>query len=734
MDASPDFPPSSRVGMRLFPRGGHLLALAVLVGALVLVFATWHSARQRELRAAQAAFEAATGEVADLLHQRLVHYELVTRGGASLFASVARPTVEQWASFVEGMDIAERFPAMAGLGFAAYVDGGRIGELQQEWREAGNGLLDVRPRGAREVYGPILYLEPKTPANLLAMGFDMYSNPARRAAMTASLESGEARLTGPVQLVQDVEVKTTGLLLYLPVYRGGERPADPEARRMLMQGWVYIPFRMRQFVASSLGNIRRNARFRIYDVTGGDEVLLFTNAFGPNDEPPAFRYSRHMHQYGRIWRIDFDSPPLEVAAPRLQPLQQTLALGILASLLMYGIAWMLARTEARARTIALRLTEDYRRSEQRFRSAMQYSAIGMALLDSRGVIVEANAAMGAIVGRSPDALVGTAFPALFDEADTDGDGPTWAPGDDEDAFRTTRRFRHDDGIPRHVQLAYASVPGNVGQDVSGLVQVEDISERLRTEARVHALNRTLEARVALRTRELSLANHELESFAYSVSHDLRAPLRAIDGFSRILAERYGAALDEGGRDYLGRVRRAAARMGELIDAMLKMSRMTRGELRLGPVDLSRMAVEIGEELRVGDPGREVEFTVQPGLEAIGDAALLRNLLSNLLGNAWKFTRGREPARIEFGRDEAAGSGGFFVRDNGAGFSQDYVDKLFRPFQRLHGQNEFSGHGIGLATVKRIVERHGGTIRAEGAEGQGAVFHFTLPVENPSEAR
>jgi PAS domain S-box-containing protein len=735
MDASPGSSPSSDVTARLVPRGGHLLALAVLVGSLVLVFATWESVRQRELRAAETEFATETGEVADLLRQRLVHYELVTRGGAALFASVARPTPAQWASYVEGMNIDERFPAVVGLGFAAYVDNGRIVDLQQEWREAGNGLLEVYPRGAREIYGPILYLEPKIPDNVRAMGFDMYSQPTRRAAMQAALETGKARLSGPVQLVQDGQIKTTGLLIYLPVYRGGERPADVEARRMLMQGWVYVPFRMRQFVAEALGNIRPDARFRIYDVTGGDEVLLFTNAFGESDEPPAFRYSRLVREYGRDWRIDFDSPPLHIAAPRLQPLQNTLALGILASLLMYGIAWMLARTEARARTIALRLTEDYRRSEQRFRSAMRYSAIGKALLDSHGVIVEANPAMGTIVGRRPEALTGVEFRTLFDDAEPDSREAIQAVDGEADAYRETRRFRHEDGTPRHVQLTYASVPGNVGEDVARLVQVEDVTERLRAEARVHALNRTLEARVALRTRELSQANQELESFAYSVSHDLRAPLRAIDGFSRILAERHGAVLDDAGRDYLGRVRRAAARMGELIDAMLKMSRMTRGEMRLAPVDMSRMAQEIGDELRAEEPGRNVEFTVQSGLDAVGDATLLRNLLSNLLGNAWKFTRDRDPARIEFGRDGSGVAGGFFVRDNGAGFSQDYVDKLFRPFQRLHGQGEFSGHGIGLATVKRIVERHGGTIRAEGVEGQGAVFRFTLPVEGaPSDPR
>jgi len=303
--------------------------------------------------------------------------------------------------------------------------------------------------------------------------------------------------------------------------------------------------------------------------------------------------------------------------------------------------------------------------------------------------------------------------------------------DSDGVYRSTRRLHREGGIPRHAHLTYAPVRGNVGEDIHGLVQVEDVTERLRAEARVHALNRTLEARVELRTRELSAANQELEAFAYNVSHDLRAPLRSIDGFSRILIERYGATLDDSGRDYLGRVRNAAGRMGELIDAMLKMSRLTRSELKLERVDLSRIASELLEELQLGEEGRRVECRITPGLEVVGDAVLLRNLLGNLLGNAWKFTRGRDDARIEFGIESSVESsfnkqGEFYVRDNGAGFAQKYVDKLFRPFQRLHSQAEFAGYGIGLASVKRIVERHGGSIRAVGVEGEGATFHFSLP--------
>ncbi|MBU8977971.1 CHASE domain-containing protein [Lysobacter sp. MMG2] len=718
----------------LSPRRGYLLALIVLVGSLVLVFTAWRAARERELRAAEAEFISKTAEVTELLRQGMTKYELVARGGVSMFASVTRPRPSpvQWQAYVDGMDLQRRFPGMVGLGFAEFVPATRLADLQLEWREAGHGMLEVWPRGQRRDYGPILYLEPKTPANVGAIGFDMYSEPIRNQAMTRAMESGNATLSGPVHLIQDGPLRSTGLLLYLPVYRGGARPATVTNRRAEIQGWVYVPVRMDGFVRNALGAMRNENHFRVFDATDGENRLLFATSAPRDRPPPAFRHDSTFELYGRHWRVEFESPPLAVAAPRLQGLQNLLALGLFSSLLLYAIAWMLARTEAQAYRIAVRMTEDFRRSEQRFRSAMRYSAIGKALLDSEGHIVEANPALASIVGLTPEALEGRRFDGLFESDEPEmiahGQGTTDAQG----VHRATRRLHREGGEPRQAQLTYSPVPGNVGQDIAGLVQVEDVTERLRAEARVHALNRTLEARVALRTRELSQANQELEAFAYSVSHDLRAPLRAIDGFSRILIERHTTGMDETGRSYLVRVRRAAGRMGELIDALLKMSRVSRGELRLERVDLSRLAGEVIEELRVGDSRRQVEVEIQPELFVIGDAPLLRNLLGNLLGNAWKFTRDRLDARIEFGAVPTEQGLEYFVRDNGAGFSQAYVDKLFRPFQRLHHNDDFAGHGIGLASVKRIVERHGGSIRAVGEVGKGATFWFTLPREKLGE--
>jgi signal transduction histidine kinase len=222
-----------------------------------------------------------------------------------------------------------------------------------------------------------------------------------------------------------------------------------------------------------------------------------------------------------------------------------------------------------------------------------------------------------------------------------------------------------------------------------------------------------------------IANRELEAFSYSVSHDLRAPLRAIDGFSQALLEDYTDLLDDQGQDYLRRVRSASQKMAQLIDDLLKLSRLTRGELNIVQVDLSDLAQGVATELQKSQPERRVTFRIAGGLADSGDPSLIRVVIENLFGNAWKFTGKTAEATIEFGAAEENGTTAFFVRDNGAGFDMAYVDKLFGTFQRLHQDKEFPGTGIGLSLAKRIILRHGGRVWAEGAVGQGATFWFTL---------
>lgn len=263
-------------------------------------------------------------------------------------------------------------------------------------------------------------------------------------------------------------------------------------------------------------------------------------------------------------------------------------------------------------------------------------------------------------------------------------------------------------------------------ELLGCVHVaRDVTAQRRAERQIQKLNAELEDRVAQRTAQLEAANKELEAFAYSISHDLRAPLRSIDGFSQAVMEDAADAVPEEVMDNLKRVRAAAQRMGRLIDGLLMLSRLTRRELHVEKVDLGGLVRLILQDYQKNEPTRDVSIVVQDGVEARGDPELLRIVLQNLVDNAWKFTSKQERAMVEFGEDQREGRRIFFVRDDGAGFDMQYAGKLFGAFQRLHAPSEFEGTGLGLATVQRIIHRHGGSVWAEAEVGKGATFYFTL---------
>jgi PAS domain S-box-containing protein len=378
-----------------------------------------------------------------------------------------------------------------------------------------------------------------------------------------------------------------------------------------------------------------------------------------------------------------------------------------------------------------------RESEERLRTQMERMPIGCIVFDRHNCFTQMNPAAERILGHTAAELCGQHASVIVPESARShvddilrrlAEGDMTAHSENENVTK--------DGVSIICQWTNTPLRDGAGNFIGFLSMIQDITERKRaeqvlreSEEQLRLLSSDLERRVQKRTSELVAINKELESFTYSVSHDLRAPLRGIDGWSAALLEDYGEKLDEQAREYLGRVRAETQRMGHLIDDLLRLSRVTRAEMRTTQVDLSALANSITRRIREANPERNTEFTIEPGLKGEGDPRLLEIALTNLLDNAVKFSSKRNDAKVEFGAASHSNAGanrsGFFVRDNGAGFDMTYASQLFGAFQRLHSASEFPGTGIGLATVQRVILRHGGTICAESKPDEGATFYFTI---------
>jgi len=520
------------------------------------------------------------------------------------------------------------------------------------------------------------------------------------------------------QIASDIHWDPLDVNLWVPIYDGLE-----------FKGYILGTISIAEFIAPVVTDIKNDYMLQL----ASEGAPLFTSA---NWKPPVAGYpvdGKITLQNAMVSHLAL-APTNEFLGVEMADAQRTLVFGLLFSLITL---------------IAVYLAQKYSvlswLNELRYRRTLESMIEGCQIIgpDWRYLFVNDTAARE--YGRSKEDLLGHTLAECH-------------PGIEEtDLFPLLQRCMAErtsqktvdlsvlpDGTAQWYELSIQPAPDGI------FILSEDVSERKRAELEILKLNNELERRVHDRTAQLTTANQELEAFAYSVSHDLRAPLRAMDGFSAALLTNYADGLDEQGRHYLDRIQQAAQRMGQLINDLLNLSRVTRSEFSRQPVDLSAEAREIAAELQNREPQRRAAFSIADHLVVQGDAALLRIVLRNLLENAWKFTGTRPETRIEVGMISDLGLqvsdlgsgisdlGGaskseitnhkspiYYVRDNGVGFDMAYADKLFVPFQRLHAMHEFPGTGIGLVTVRRIISRHGGRVWTEAAVDQGATFYFTI---------
>lgn len=706
-------------------------AWITLLVCLLLTAITWQGARRDIEREVGVRFEDRVQEIESAILARMQAQEQVLRGAKGLFDASKEVNRQEWQTYVAALQLLRTYPGIQGIGFAEYLRPAEVPGHVRKVRAAGFPDYDLHPPGPRREYTAIVYLEPFDWRNRRAFGFDMFTEATRRQAMETARDTGNPALSGKVALVQETEKDVqVGCLMYLPVYRQDMATDGVARRREALRGYVYSPFRMNDLMAGILGPVLADVRLRIYD---GDEISatgLMYDSLAPAQRSPAapgFVNTRILMIGNHPWTIQVDSlPAFESGASYTRP-RLILQTGTTISLLMFVVVWSLATLRRRATVLAEDMTAALRESREQLRAAAETANEAIVSADSEGRITYFNRAAEQLFGHRRPEIFGQPLTVLIPErlraAHTAGFQRHLAGGEPRIIGRTVvlQGLRRDGSeLPIEISLAQWST----GEGTFFTAILRDISERVEAEERISELNSELQHQV----NQLAEANRELESFSYSVSHDLRAPLRAVNGFARILAEEQGHALTADGRRLLGVILDNSVKMGHLIDDLLAFARLGQTPVTRGSVDMGRLAREIIDELCQSGDCKAAVFSVDDLPPARGDRALLRQVWMNLIANAVKFSRPRPHPLVEVGYRQGAGECQYFVRDNGVGFDMSHAEQLFGVFKRFHKAEQFPGTGVGLAIVQRIVSKHGGQVWAESQVDRGAAFYFSLPTE------
>jgi PAS domain S-box-containing protein len=695
------------------------------------------AARQRD----RMRFQNAVQDIRDSIAGRVDTYTALLRAGTGLFAESDTVTRRGFHAFVERLDLPQRYPGIQGIGYIARTRAAELPDLVKSMRIQGLSAFHVDPAGDRPEYYPVVYLEPADGRNRTAIGYDMWTDPVRRAALERARDSGMPAASGRVMLVEEVDGRRQpGFLIFVPVYSGGQVPATVETRRASLIGFVYSPFRAGDVLKEILDTHERyHVGLQVFDGTAHDTGHeLYDSGLPAHIGPalgPRFMTTASVAIAGRDWDLAFATRPDFYEESSASQLPLILAGGLIISLVLFGVA----RSEAQARSAAehaaseLRVSEEaLRESESRLRRLVDANIIGIIIADLDGRIIEANDAFLGIVGYTrADLLAGRVnWGALTPEEY----GPVI-----EQALDDTRRHgRHEPFEAGYIRKDGSVVPALVGTAFLGGRQnlvvgfLLDLTDRKRAEReREQLLQREREAHA-----EAQAANRAKDAFLATVSHELRTPLNAILGWAKML---HMGHLDQGRQARaIEVIERNAQMQVRLIEDLLDVSRITAGKLRLDvrPVELGPVLHTALDAVRPAAEAKGVKidwrFEASPDV-VTGDAERLQQVFWNLLSNAIKFTPQGGAVRLALARTDGAVV--VQVADTGIGISSDFLPHIFEPFRQADSSTtrSHSGVGLGLAIVRHLVELHGGTIRAESdGEGRGATFVVELPARATAE--
>ena len=705
--------------------------------ALTLLVSWYANLIYREKR--QARFERAVeqkqGEIENTLHGYLTLVDNVS----GLAAAQVSMTHRQFTQYVRALRLPENYPGLQGLGLALRLRNEQKSEAIQKVRKEGMAGFQIWPQTTASNCQPIVYIEPQNARNRLAEGFDVLSEFDQRAAVERTTLTGEPAVTPRLSRLHGRDKSgEPAFVIFAPVYRGGKDPGTIAQRRQQLLLCLYCPFVADDFFSQiERSRARPYVSFSAYDgQRAAPEDLLYRSAPGRpvsgSGSDGALRDSRRIDVAGRAWTVVFSPTERFITSGSGNPGPIFLLGGFLVSLSLFGIT----RTQVKARSLAeghaARLEQSeraLRETERRLARAEASSSIMTTHVGLDGRWLRVPRRLGSLLGYTEAEILDRRLKEIVDPGSFDAVWPQCERlmRGEIKTFEHRVRCLRKNGQPVWFEINCSSATDEAGRPLHLLCYLHDVTQREEAEERIRQLNLELEQRVQERTAQLEAANRELEAFSYSVSHDLRAPLRHIGGFVAMLAESADGQLSEESRGYMDRISKSIRQMGRLIDGLLGFARMGRKALRPQQVNLERLVEDTIDKLQPETRGRNVHWIRRPLPVVHADPEMLQQVLINLLANAIKYTKPRPRAEIEIGSaEETESEFTFYVRDNGVGFDRDHAGNLFGVFQRLHRDEEFEGTGIGLANVRRIIERHGGRVWADGQPNEGATFYFSLP--------
>ncbi|MBG0816625.1 ATP-binding protein [Planomonospora sp. ID82291] len=738
---------------RRTPRGpgaGIVAALVAVVG-LVASLGTGVVLHRAEDRAAAQAMDRRTESMRQAVLAESRRYTESMQAMAAALQAQHELTPDAFATVTAPLS-RMGLPGASGIAFVVAASDTQIARVQADWRARGAAQVRLRPAGTGEHLFSVLQ-RPLSATGLPQPGLDVSASAPAAEAMRRARTEGTVVSSAPYRLLSDrqlpAERQQLSFALAAPVYA----PAAGAARGPF-RGWLLLGMRSQDFIGATMQTAAQDTLHStlLAHVGGGWQPLA---AGGPRTAGMDLQRRTDLTVAGRQWVLRTGAASEALPGGETHLDTGIAGAGALLTLLLATLVLVLASGRQRAEDRVRAATAELREAESEARrqagllgAVMDSISDGVGVVNDKGAFLLHNPAARAILGVDDDVDGADNWQSHYGLFRPDGATPlpteelplvrAIAGQSCDDVEMLVRNAAHPGGVLLNVSArplqARAGWPGAVAvfRDITDRVTAQEQLQLLNE--RLNRLNGDLERHVAERTAQLQAqsealrqANAELEAFSYSVSHDLRAPLRAVDGFAKVLAADYADALDEPGRRYLDKVRAGAQQMGQLIDGLLSFSRLQRQSMARGPVRLDTLVDEVWEELAPARADRDVRLRVGTLPTADGDRRLLRHVLGNLLGNAVKYTRGRERAEIEVGSHrDASGHVVYAVRDNGTGFDMRYADKLFQVFQRLHRAEDYEGTGIGLALAARVVHRHGGRIWAEAAPDAGAAFFFTVP--------